>query len=123
MRAGNDSLKEVREKFEALIGQLTGDTAHTTLLDEAAVLREALGNEKKEAGFSAVNEQLTALKADTESADRAPTPAQQQVLAHYSHVLEQARSEWRAQRAGALAQLNAHLRSANLPAIDASGGD
>jgi photosystem II stability/assembly factor-like uncharacterized protein len=117
-RAGNDERKGVHDKLEALVQSLNGDSTPGSVLGEAVSLRDATANKKAETDFGAISGRLAALAADAESADLAPTPAQREVFAQYSDYLQQALRHWRAQRAGALVQLNAHLRAAKLPAID-----
>jgi hypothetical protein len=117
-RAGNDERKAVHEKLEALVRRLNGDSTRESVLAEAVLLRDATRNQKDETDFGAISERLAALAADGESADLAPTPAQREVFSQYSDYLEKALRNWRAQRSGALVQLNAHLRAANMPAID-----
>ena len=122
-RTADDSRKALGTKLEALKHRLEGDTAHRGLLDEVVDLQAAIGNKKDETDFGAINRRLGALKADSESADLAPTPSQQQVFEQESHLLSEAIRNFQSQQSGALAQLNAHLRSANLPAIDVPQGD
>jgi hypothetical protein len=115
--AGRDR-KTVHEQLEALAHRLDGDASRKLLFEEATALRDATETKKDDADFGAISEKLVALTADAESADMAPTPAQQEVFAHYSGSLAKALRDWRSQSESALGQLNAHLRAANLPAID-----
>jgi hypothetical protein len=104
--------KTLHEKLAAVAQKLEKDPARGTLFKEVTALRDATANRKDEADLGAIGERLYSLKADVEGADLAPTAAQQQVFTDLSAALDKALAQWRDERAGALAQLNAHLRAA-----------
>ncbi|HEY3519783.1 MAG TPA: hypothetical protein VGK80_01940, partial [Rhodanobacteraceae bacterium] len=115
--------KAVAKQLGTLSDQLGDKSANKSLHDEISALQTKLQPSQKEtldqaSDFTAISGQLAALESDAESADTAPTPAQQQVLASASDRLEAAWRQWRTLQSGELAKLNADLKSVGMKRVN-----
>jgi photosystem II stability/assembly factor-like uncharacterized protein len=103
--------------LEALAHRLHGDAAHAVLGEQVVSMAQATHQATGKDGLGAVSTVLSALDADAESADRAPTSGQRQVAAEYSAELRKAVLAWRELRDHQLAALDVQLRAAGLTTI------
>ncbi|MGH8212447.1 MAG: WD40/YVTN/BNR-like repeat-containing protein, partial [Rhodanobacteraceae bacterium] len=115
--------KGVSKQLDALSNQLGDKPTNKSLRDEIASVQAKLqpppGETLDQASdFTSIGGQLAALESDAESADTAPTVAQQQVLAGASDHLETAWRQWRTLQSGELAKLNADLKSAGMKLVN-----
>jgi hypothetical protein len=120
--------KAAKQQLAALDKQLAGQPSRKNLLDEVHAVEDRLqGDEgaklEQTTGFGELSGQLAALESDAESADTAPTPAHREVLASANARLQTADRQWQALQSGALANLNADLKTAGIHpvAVPASG--
>jgi len=114
--------KAVSGQLDALGDKLGDGPTHKSLRDEVAAVRAKLQAPSDEtldqaSDFTSISGQLVALEADAESADAAPTPAQQQVLASAAQRLQQADQRWQSVQSGGLAKLNADLKTAGMKPV------
>jgi hypothetical protein len=112
----------VKQQLAALDKQLGDRPSRKNLLDEVQALEDKLGADdaaklEQTTSFGALSGQLSALESDAESADTAPTPAQQQVLSSASGRLTAAWQQWQALEAGELSRLNADLKAAGMQQV------
>jgi hypothetical protein len=119
--------KSVSRQLAARDKQLAHQSSRKSLLDEVQAIEGKLheGDTKLDqaTGFSALSGQLAALESDAESADTAPSAAQQQVLASASARLQTAQSHWQALQSDELAKLNADLKAAGIEPVIAPSPD
>lgn len=106
-------------RLDSLAQRLAAAHADRALLSAVEKLRDATAEEGDESDLGAVSRRISALEADAESADIAPTAADLQVFHEQSGALDRAESAWR-ERAAAIRRLNLRLRRARLPIIDVS---
>ncbi len=107
----------VHAQLDALARRLQGDRADPQLLGEVVALRDASREQKGERSLGAVSGVLSALDADAEGADRAPTPAQSAAAAQYAAMLHEAAAAWQQLRDSRLPALESRLRAAGLPPV------
>ncbi|HEX6614535.1 MAG TPA: hypothetical protein VF022_11780, partial [Rhodanobacteraceae bacterium] len=125
---GYSQQESVKQQLAALDKQLAGQPSHKHLLDEVRAVQEALqGDESAKldatTSFGDLSGQLAALEGDAESADTAPTAAQQQVLAGANARLKTAQLRWQALQSGELAKLNADLGAAGIHPVAVPASD
>ena len=108
--------KSAHDALEAAAKQLTAKHADRALLSAVETLRDATGKHRGDTDLGAISGRISALEADAESADRAPTAADQEVFDNESKALDQALRTWHENQA-AIAKLNPRLRHAGIPAI------
>jgi photosystem II stability/assembly factor-like uncharacterized protein len=113
----------VQRQLAALDKQLGGQSSHKNLLDEVRALEDTLGADdnaglEQTTGFSALSGQLAALESDAESADTAPTAAQEAVLSSAGGRLTTAWQQWQTFQQGELAKLNADLKTAGMELVN-----
>jgi len=104
--------RPAHEQLVALAKRLSADHGDRGLLREVERLRDATAV----ADLQQATGRIGAMEADAESADLAPTAADQQVLDKESQALDQAAAGWDQSRA-AIVRLNARLRRAGLPQV------
>jgi photosystem II stability/assembly factor-like uncharacterized protein len=106
--------KPASDALEALLRRLTAGHGDRELLRAVDELRDATAAGDKD--LSKITGRVSGLEADAESADLAPTAADQQVCDKESKALDQAARDW-ARTQSAIRKLNKRLRRAGLPAI------
>ncbi|HEX5460790.1 MAG TPA: hypothetical protein VFX20_12550 [Steroidobacteraceae bacterium] len=114
--AAYEPKKAAHDALEAAARQLTAKHGDRTLLKAVEKLRDATAQRHDESDLGAISGRISALEADAESADRAPTPADQQVFEEESKALDQAVRAWHENQA-AIAKLNPRLQHAGIPTI------
>ncbi|MGA8095375.1 MAG: hypothetical protein WB823_14050 [Steroidobacteraceae bacterium] len=107
--------KAAHDDLESLAQQLTAGHGDRALLRTVEKVRDATAGEG-DTDPSAISGRIGGIEADAESADLAPTPADEQVFEMESKALDQAARAWRENQA-AIRQLNPRLRRARLPAV------
>jgi len=112
--------KPAHDDLAALSRRLAAGHGDRALLREVDTLRDETAEHGTDADLGAISGRLSALEADAESADLAPTPADQEVFEDESKALDHAVRAWQ-QAQSAIRQLNIRLRHARLPAVGASG--
>ncbi|MGH8297153.1 MAG: hypothetical protein ACRETZ_16895, partial [Steroidobacteraceae bacterium] len=112
------AVKPAHDALETLAARLTGGHGDRALLRSLGKLRDATAAGVE--NLSRISGRISALEADAESADLAPTPADQQVFDEESKALDQAARAWNGSRT-AIRKLNVRLRRAGLPAVGVSG--
>jgi photosystem II stability/assembly factor-like uncharacterized protein len=117
----------VHEQLDTL-AKKGGAAAEPPLKDAIAAFDAKLKPLREGKGVSAPNlgaisDEFASLATDVEGADRAPTAAQQQVLADYRGRLARAIEEWNARRENDLTQLNRQLKQAALTEIHVPTAD
>jgi hypothetical protein len=90
------------------------------LLRDVEKLRDATAAHQDDTDLGTISGRISALEADAESADRAPTAADTEMLGVQSHALDQAVRAWRENQSD-IGKLNTRLHSARLPTISPSG--
>jgi hypothetical protein len=120
--------KAAKQQLAALDKRLAGQPSRKNLLDEVHAVEDQLqGDEgaklEQTTGFGALSGQLAALEGDAESADTAPTAAQREVLASANTRLQTADRQWQALQSGALAKLNADLKTAGIHPVAVPASD
>ena len=108
--------KSAHDQLESLAQRLTATRGDQTLLRDVAKLRDATAAHKDDTDLGTISGRISALEADAESADRAPTTADTQMLGDESRALDQAVRAWHDNQS-AIAKLNVRLRHARLSAI------
>ncbi|MGH8318502.1 MAG: WD40/YVTN/BNR-like repeat-containing protein [Steroidobacteraceae bacterium] len=108
------------DELDSLAKRLTAGHGERSLLRSVEKLRHATAGQGGDKDLRAITFRISAMEADAESADAAPTPADVEVFHTESRALDQAASAWR-ENAAAIRRLNVRLRHARLPAIGASG--
>jgi hypothetical protein len=116
-----DEENPAHDQLEALAQRLRAGHGDYGLLREVEKLRDATGAGAGGDAISpaAIGGRISALEADAESADLAPTAADSQFLDEESHALEQTEHAWQESQS-AIRKLNERLRHARLPTIDLS---
>ena len=116
----NAELQAVHKQLKALDAKTAGKPAVLDAIKafntQLAPLTEGDG-ELAPLKIAAIGGQLTALQADLEASDAAPTAPQRAVYADYAARLQQAVPQWAQLKTQALPTLNAALRAANLPVV------
>ncbi len=107
--------KSAHDDLDSLARQLTAKHGDHALLRTLEKLRDAMAA-SGDTDPSAISGRISGIEADAESADLAPTPADEQVFEMDSKALDQAERAWRANQA-AIRGLNARLRGARLPPV------
>jgi photosystem II stability/assembly factor-like uncharacterized protein len=120
VRTAHEARSSLREQLESLTEHLAGDPVHSALLQEATSVRQSLSQSDPDADLGAISERLVALKADMESADLVPTPAQRQVFAYYTEAFDRSILEWHRLIHTTLASLNEHLLAAKMAPLAAA---
>jgi hypothetical protein len=120
--------KAVKRQMAALDRQLADQASRKNLLDEVQALEDRLGSGDEarldqSTGFGTLSGQLAALESDAESADTAPTPAQQRVLASAKARLQTAQQQWQALQSDELSKLNADLKAAGMQPVSVPSPD
>ena len=108
--------KSAHEALEAAARQLTAKHGDRALLREVEKLSDETAERGDDAGLVTISGRISALEADAESADRAPTPADQEVFENESKALDRAGRTWHENQA-AIAKLNPRLRHAGITPI------
>jgi photosystem II stability/assembly factor-like uncharacterized protein len=108
--------KPAHDQLDALARRLTTGGGDKALLRAVEKLRDATSDEGSDTGLGTISGRLSGLEADAESADLAPTPADQEVFDQESKALDQAVRAWQANQA-AIRRLNTRLKHAGLPAV------
>ncbi|HEY2590008.1 MAG TPA: hypothetical protein VGI35_00345, partial [Steroidobacteraceae bacterium] len=103
--------------LDELAKRLHGDAAHPALVEQVVSLAQATRAASDSEGLGAASTVLSAIDADAESADRAPTQGQRHVASQYSTALRKAVLAWRELRDHQLAVLDARLRAAGLATL------
>jgi photosystem II stability/assembly factor-like uncharacterized protein len=111
--------KSAHDDLDSLARRLSGGHGDRALLRTVAKLRDATTGQG-DTDPSAISGLLSGIEADAESADLAPTPADEQVFEMESKALDQAARAWR-ENQSAIRALNVRLRRARLPTVDLSG--
>jgi hypothetical protein len=101
---------------------LTAAHADRALQRDVEKLRDETAARQDDTDLGTISSRISALEADAESADRAPTAVDTEMLGNQSHALDEALRAWHEDQA-AIEKLNARLRRARLPAVSAAGGD
>ena len=108
--------RSAHDQLESLAQRLTAAHGDRTLLHDVEKLRDETAAHGDDTDLGTISGRISALEADAESADRAPTAADTEVLDDQSHALDEAVRAWREDQF-AIAKLNVRLRHARLPAI------
>ncbi|MHB8811961.1 MAG: hypothetical protein ACYDAE_01710, partial [Steroidobacteraceae bacterium] len=108
--------KSAHDQLDSLARGLTAGRGNRELLRTVEKLRDATAEHGDEGDPGAISGRLAGIEADAESADLAPTPADEEVLKQESKALDQAERESRGNQA-AIRKLNVRLRRAHLPVI------
>ncbi|MGH8199234.1 MAG: hypothetical protein ACREVO_02510 [Steroidobacteraceae bacterium] len=109
--------KTAHDDLESLARQLSVGHGDRELLRTVEKLRDATGGHPgDDADPVAVSGRISAIEADVESADLAPTPADQEVYESEAKMLDQAARSWRDNQS-AIRALNVRLRHARLPPV------
>jgi len=111
--------KSAHEDLDSLAQRLTAGHGDRALLRTVEKLRDATAGQG-DTDPTAISGRISGIEADAESADLAPTPADEQVFEMESKALDQAERAWRANQS-AIRALNLRLRRARLPPVDLSG--
>ena len=106
--------KPAYAQLEGLAKRLAGRREDPLLLRGIERLRDATA--AGDTDLSVISRRMSGLEADAESADLAPTAADQEVFAKESTALDQAVRQWDENEA-AIRELNPRLRRAGLPSI------
>jgi hypothetical protein len=107
--------KSAHDDLESVARRLTAGHGDHALLRTVETLRDATAG-RGDADPGAISGLLSGIEADAESADVAPTPADEQVFEMESKALDQAARAWR-ENESAIRALNVRLRHARLPPI------
>jgi photosystem II stability/assembly factor-like uncharacterized protein len=115
-------VQSVRKQLDALHEKLGKDSARQPLLTGVDALRAKTqplvsGSGETSSNLHAMSDALTAIAADVEGADSAPTTGQQQALAEYQSNLDKALAQWQALRTTDLPKLNGQLHDAGIATI------
>ena len=108
--------KSAHAQLESLAQRLNAAHGDRALLRDVEKLRDATAAHRDDTDLGTISGRISALEADAESADRAPTAADSQMLGDESRALDQDVRAWHDDQS-AIATLNARLRRARLPAI------
>ena len=104
------------DQLDALAKRLTAGRADRSLVSSVEMVSDVTGAGDTDLGR--ISARISAIEADAESADLAPTPADLAVLHLESGELHDAARAWQARQA-AIRRLNVRLRRAHLPAVGA----
>jgi hypothetical protein len=116
----NGQVQAVHEQLQALDSKATASPALATALqDVAGKLSPLVEGEGEQApmNLSVLGSELTALQADLEGSDAAPTAPQRELYATDAQRLEHALHAWSQLRDDELPRLDAALKAAGLPAL------
>jgi photosystem II stability/assembly factor-like uncharacterized protein len=116
--AVHEGEKPANDALQALAQRLTAGHGDRALLREVEKLRDATAANDKALGR--ITGRVSGLEADAESADLAPTAADQEVLQKESQALDQAARDW-AKSQSAIRELNKRLRHAGMAPVSRSG--
>jgi hypothetical protein len=121
-RAGTafEGEKSAHDQLESLAQRLTAAHGDRALLRDVEKLRDATAARRDDNDLGTISGRISAMEADAESADRAPTAADTELLGVESHALDQAVSAWREDQSE-IGKLNTRLRRARLPAVNTAG--
>ena len=109
--------KTAHDDLESLARQLAAGRGDRALLRSVEKLRDATaGHPGDDADPGSVSGRISAIEADAESADLAPTPADQEVYESESKMLDQAARTWR-ENQSAIRALNVRLRHSRLSPV------
>lgn len=119
---GHGEVQSVRDQLVAAQQKLATPPGHPSLraaLDTVKAQTEPLvsGGGETTTNLAAISDALTAIAADVEGADNAPTSGQRQAFAEYQRNLGRALAQWQAIRSTQLPALNGLLRGAHLSEI------
>jgi len=109
--------KAAHDDLESLAHRLTAGRGDRSLLRSVEKLRDATAAQHGDTDPPAISGRISAMEADAESADVAPTPADTQVLEVETKALDQTDRAWH-QAQTEIRQLNVRLRRAGLAAVD-----
>jgi len=112
--------KSAHDQLESLAQRLTAAHGDRTLLRDVEKLRDETAARRDDTDLGTISSRISALEADAESADRAPTAADTEMLGNQSHALDEALRAWHEDQS-AIGKLNARLRRARLPAVSTAG--
>ena len=112
--------KSAHDQLDALARRLSTTHGDSALLRGVEKLRDDTAEHDDDRDLGAISGRIGSIEADIESADLAPTPADQEVFDNESKLLNQTVRAWH-QSQSAIRKLNVRLRHARLPAIDVSG--
>ena len=116
----NGQVQAVHEQLQALDSKATASPALATALqDVASKLSPLVEGEGEQApmNLSVLGSELTALQADLEGSDAAPTAPQRELYATDMQRLERALQAWSQLRHDELPRMDAALKAAGLPAL------
>jgi photosystem II stability/assembly factor-like uncharacterized protein len=120
----NSQVHAVREQLDALAGKDASNAALASAMQAVAAglspLDEGEG-EQAPLNLSGLGGELTALQADLEGSDAAPTAPQRALYATDAGRLERALQHWTQLRRGVLPRLDVALKAAGLPALRIPG--
>ena len=111
--------KSAHDDLESLAQRLTSGHGDRALLRTVEKLRDATAGQG-DTDPSAISGRISGIEADAESADLAPTLADEQVFEMESKALDQAASAWH-ENQSAIRALNVRLHRARLPTVSLSG--
>ena len=108
--------KTAHDQLDSLARRM--DTGHgdRALLRSVQKLRDATAEHGDERDPGAISGRIAGIEADAESADLAPTPADEEVFKQESKALDDAARAWQKDQSQ-IRQLNVQLRRARLPGI------
>ncbi len=109
--------KSAHDELEAAARRLSAGHGDRALLREVEKLRDATAEHAGDTDLGTLSGRISGLEADAESAELAPTPADEEVFDMESKALDHAVRAWREDQAE-IRKLNVSLRHAHLPAID-----
>ncbi|HUN72001.1 MAG TPA: hypothetical protein VMU52_06780 [Steroidobacteraceae bacterium] len=108
--------KAAHDDLESLAHRLADGRGDRTLLRSVEKLRDATAGQHDDTEPAAISGRISAMEADAESADVAPTPADEQVLEMEAKALDHADRAWHEAQTE-IRQLNVRLRRARLPPV------
>ncbi|HEY7889296.1 MAG TPA: hypothetical protein VIC29_13835 [Steroidobacteraceae bacterium] len=108
--------KSAHDQLDSLARRLSAGHGKPALLRAVEKLRDATAKHGEDSDPGAISGRLGGIEADAESADLAPTPADEEVLKQESKALDQAAHAWQ-ENQSAIRKLNAQLRRSRLPTI------
>ncbi|HVS78411.1 MAG TPA: hypothetical protein VHE11_15840, partial [Steroidobacteraceae bacterium] len=119
-RAAYEGESSAHAALDSLARRLAAQHGDRALLRRVEKLRDATAEHGDDGDLGAISGRIGALEADAESADSAPTSADEDVLQKESRALDRAVRAWHDSQS-AIRKLNPALRHAGLPAIGVSG--
>ncbi|MGH8169844.1 MAG: WD40/YVTN/BNR-like repeat-containing protein [Steroidobacteraceae bacterium] len=112
--------KPAHDELEGVARRITAGHGDKALLGSVEKLRDATAAAGGDADLEKISGRISTLEVDAESADLAPTPADEEVFDKESKALDAAVRAWHDDQS-AIRKLNVRLRHAGLPVVGSSG--